>query len=179
MPYFCVPQNDKILGLWDTVADRLFKIRHCMNIEGVVRQLPLFEPPIDPALLVKAKAAGLDIGGVLADLHAPPPLHRFPVIYQRALDFAGFVAGLGGQLLVGERFDVGVCHGYDSFSVGCWRTWVRPPCWTTSTCWTLVALAPPGSPMVAATAAFTTDVPSALTRRMAFSIFTPVPRSPG
>ncbi len=29
-----------------------------MNIEGVVRQLPLFEPPIDPALLVKAAAAG-------------------------------------------------------------------------------------------------------------------------
>ena len=47
---------------WDTVADRLFKIRHCMNIDGVVRQLPLFEPPIDPALLVKAAAAGIDIG---------------------------------------------------------------------------------------------------------------------
>ena len=52
MLYFCVPPNDKLLGYWDTVADRLFKIRHCMNIEGVVRQLPLFEPPIDPALLV-------------------------------------------------------------------------------------------------------------------------------
>ena len=25
-----------------------------MNIEGQVRQLPLFEPPIDPALLVRA-----------------------------------------------------------------------------------------------------------------------------
>ena len=43
--YFCIPQNDKLLGYWDTVADRLFKIRHCMNIEGIVRQLPLFEPP--------------------------------------------------------------------------------------------------------------------------------------
>ena len=51
--YFCIPRNDKLLGYWDTVADRLFKIRHCMNIEGVVRQLPLFEPPIDPALLVQ------------------------------------------------------------------------------------------------------------------------------
>ena len=30
-----------------------------MNIEGVVRQLPLFEPPIDPALLVAAGAAGV------------------------------------------------------------------------------------------------------------------------
>ncbi|HMB28853.1 MAG TPA: toxin, partial [Blastocatellia bacterium] len=30
--YFCVPENDKLLGYWSTVADRLFKIRHCMNI---------------------------------------------------------------------------------------------------------------------------------------------------
>ncbi len=33
-----------------------------MNLAGVVRQLPLFEPPIDPALLVKAAAAGIDLG---------------------------------------------------------------------------------------------------------------------
>ena len=32
--YFCIPRNDKLLGYWDTVADRLFKIRHCMNIRG-------------------------------------------------------------------------------------------------------------------------------------------------
>ena len=47
-----------MLGYWDTVADRLYKIRHCMNIEGVVRQLALFEPPIDPGALVKAVAGG-------------------------------------------------------------------------------------------------------------------------
>jgi hypothetical protein len=37
MPYFCIPQNDKMLGYWDTVADRLYNIRHCMNIKGVRR----------------------------------------------------------------------------------------------------------------------------------------------
>lgn len=26
--YFCIPQNDKLLGYWDLVADRLFKNRH-------------------------------------------------------------------------------------------------------------------------------------------------------
>ena len=46
--YFCVPRNDKLLGYWDTVADRLFKIRNSLNIQGVFRQLALFEPPIDP-----------------------------------------------------------------------------------------------------------------------------------
>ena len=52
--YFCLPPNDKLLAYWDTVADRLFKVRHCMNLEGVLRQLALFDPPIDPALLVAA-----------------------------------------------------------------------------------------------------------------------------
>src|SRR5262245_32173431 len=32
--YFCVPRNDKLLGYWDTVADRLFKIRNSLNIQG-------------------------------------------------------------------------------------------------------------------------------------------------
>src|SRR5262249_40683896 len=44
--YFCVPPNEKLPELWDTVDDRLFKIRHCQNIEGVRRELPFFEPPI-------------------------------------------------------------------------------------------------------------------------------------
>jgi hypothetical protein len=97
--YFCVPHNESLLKLWDLVEDRLFKLRHCMNIEGVVRELPLFEPPIDPALLVRARAAGLDLNSVLADLHAPPPLHRYSILMQRAMDFAGYVMGLGQSLL--------------------------------------------------------------------------------
>ncbi|MCY7392548.1 MAG: hypothetical protein LH647_14000, partial [Leptolyngbyaceae cyanobacterium CAN_BIN12] len=84
MLYFCIPHNDKMLGYWDTVADRLYKIRHCMNIEGVVRQLALFEPPIDPGALVKAIAGGLDISSALADLNAPLPLYRFNVLLQKA-----------------------------------------------------------------------------------------------
>ena len=97
--YFCVPPNDKLLGYWDTVADRLFKIRHCMNIEGVVRQLPLFEPPIDPALLVRASAAGVDLSSVLSDLSAPLPHYRFQVMSQKAVELCGDVRALGGALL--------------------------------------------------------------------------------
>lgn len=97
--YFCIPNNDKLLTLWDTVADRLFKIRHCMNIEGVVRQLPLFEPPIDPALLVKATAAGLDISAALAEVNAPLPLYRFTFMIQRALEICSEVKSLGAAML--------------------------------------------------------------------------------
>ncbi len=97
--YFCIPHNEKMLGYWDTVADRLFKIRHCMNIEGVVRQLALFEPPIDPAALVKAVAGGLDIGAALADLNAPLPLYRFNVLVQLANQVCNDVKALGSALL--------------------------------------------------------------------------------
>ena len=99
MLYFCIPQNDKLLGYWDTVADRLYKIRHCMNIEGVVRQLALFEPPIDPAALVKAVAGGMDLNSALADLNAPLPLYRFNVLLQKANEVCNDVKALGNALL--------------------------------------------------------------------------------
>jgi hypothetical protein len=99
MLYFGIPQNDKLLGYWDTVADRLYKIRHCMNLEGVVRQLALFEPPIDPGALVKAVAAGVDISSALADLNAPLPLYRFNVLLQKANEVCNDVKALGSALL--------------------------------------------------------------------------------
>ena len=99
MLYFCMPHNDKLLTYWDTVADRLYKIRHCMNIEGVVRQLALFEPPIDPGALVKAVAGGIDISSALADLNAPLPLYRFNVLLQKANEVCNDVKALGSALL--------------------------------------------------------------------------------
>jgi hypothetical protein len=99
MLYYCIPHNEKMLAYWDTVADRLYKIRHCMNIEGVVRQLALFEPPIDPGALVKAVAGGVDIGAALADLNAPLPLYRFNVLVQKANEVCGDVKALGAALL--------------------------------------------------------------------------------
>src|SRR5690606_7704606 len=96
---FCLPYNDRMLKYWDTVADRLFKIRHCLNIDCVFRLLPIYEPPIDPALLVRAAAAGLDIGAVLSDLSAPRPQYRFGTLLQKASELASLVQGLGNQLL--------------------------------------------------------------------------------
>ncbi len=96
---FCVPANDNLLSYWDTLDDRLFKIRHCRNIDGIERQLPLFEPPIDPGLLVRATAAGLDIGTILADLSAPMPSYRFAAMLQKSVELCGEVRALGGALL--------------------------------------------------------------------------------
>ncbi len=97
--YFCIPNNAELLEYWNKVEDRLFKIRNCMNIKGVVRQLPLFQPPIDPALLVRAAAAGLDLGSVLNDLYAPSPHYRFQVMLQKATELCAEVKSLGASLL--------------------------------------------------------------------------------
>jgi hypothetical protein len=97
--YFCIPRNAKLLGYWDTVADRLYKIRNCMNIEGVVRQLALFEPPLDPGLLVKAAAAGIDIGSMAGGLNQPISPVRSLFLIQKALELCAEVRGLGNALL--------------------------------------------------------------------------------
>lgn len=97
--YFCIPRNDKMLSYWDTVADRLFKIRHCMNIEGIVRPLALFDPPIDPGMLVKAAAAGIDISSIVSGLNQPIGPIRCIILIQKALELCNEVRGLGSSLL--------------------------------------------------------------------------------
>gem|GEM_PF-3915429 len=98
--YFCIPQNAKVLQLWDTVADRLWKVRHCQNIEGVERPLALLDPPIDPELLIRARLAGVDIADVLADLYAPSPAYRYSFLLKKALEFCAELKSLGAALLV-------------------------------------------------------------------------------
>ncbi len=97
--YFCIPPNSKLLSYWDIVADRLFKLRNCLNIEGIRRELPLFEPPIDPGLLAKAVAHGVDISTAISNLLAPLPHYRFLIHLGIAKDFAAQVQGLGNALL--------------------------------------------------------------------------------
>lgn len=106
LQYFCIPGNPKLTSYWALVEDRLFKLRHCMNIDGVVRQLPLFEPPIDPALLVRARAQGLSISSVLFNMNTPSPNYRFRTILQKAMEYCGEVKNLGERLLsIIERLD--------------------------------------------------------------------------
>ncbi|HXU07290.1 MAG TPA: hypothetical protein VN903_40340, partial [Polyangia bacterium] len=96
---FQIPRNERLDSFWDTVQDRLFKIRNSLNIEGVKRTLALFEPPINPALLVAAAAAGLDIGSVVAQLNTPLPHYRFSVWMQRAIDLANELKSFGAEFL--------------------------------------------------------------------------------
>ncbi len=97
--FFCIPQNDTLLAYWDTVADRLFKIHNSLNIQGVFQKLPLFDPPIDPALLVRAAAEGLDVNAIVNGLNQPLPLVRFQLLVSKAAEICQEVKSLGGNLL--------------------------------------------------------------------------------
>jgi hypothetical protein len=106
--YFKIPPNETLLGYWTTVADRLNKLRHCQNIAGAPLELALFDAPIDPGLLVRAQAAGVDLSSVLSDLGATLPNYRFTALYPQALDFVNAVRAYGTSLQAAlEKSDAG------------------------------------------------------------------------
>lgn len=97
--YFCVPHNDELLKYWDALADRLAKLRSCRDIEGVRRTLSLYGRRIDPGLLVRATAMGLDIDVLLGYLSAPLPRFRFGALLQRARGACDRAQAFGQALL--------------------------------------------------------------------------------
>lgn len=98
-PVFCVPQNKDLADLWARVQDRLYKIRHCLDINGERRDLALFAPEIDPRLLVRARAEGLSIEDVLGAGSGNLPPYRFLYLIEKARQYAASVQSFGGQLL--------------------------------------------------------------------------------
>ncbi|HZB29592.1 MAG TPA: hemopexin repeat-containing protein, partial [Streptosporangiaceae bacterium] len=118
-PYFYVPGNDVLLEYWTRVEDRLTKIRASLDIMGISRPLPRFDPPADVMALVRGAAAGLSTEQVVAAMAAPLWPYRFDVVHQRAKDLADRVRQVGAQLLDAiERHDgerlLSMRHGHDA-----------------------------------------------------------------
>jgi hypothetical protein len=97
--YFGIPNNPNLTALGGKIDDRLLKIRSCENIEGIFQQVPLFEPAIDPALLVQAAAQGLSLSSILSDMNSPMPNYRFYYLLQKALELCGELKALGNAFL--------------------------------------------------------------------------------
>jgi hypothetical protein len=97
--YFCIPENQEFVAYWDRVEDRLYKIRHCMDIHGVVRELALFEPPLDVRALVRAAATGNLAASVVSSTAQPIPNFRCSVMIEKAKALTASLMGLGGSLL--------------------------------------------------------------------------------
>jgi len=97
-PYFYVPENSQVLDYWERIDDRLYKIRHCLNIMGVSQPLPLFQPPVDPMALVNAVAGGGGISAALAGMNITIPHYRFRFMLAKAQELTAKLKQLGGDL---------------------------------------------------------------------------------
>ena len=92
---FCIPPNDQLLAYWGTVSQRLYNIRHCLNLQGVAQPLPLYAPPLNPLQLIAEKAGGATPSGA-----APAgPVYRFSTYLQRAVELTNDVRAYGAQIL--------------------------------------------------------------------------------
>ena len=78
-----------------------------MNISGIRRSLALFQPPIDPMFLVRARASGLSMEDLLALIAPSLSPYRFEYLIEKAKQFTQTVQGFGNALLSAmEKKDV-------------------------------------------------------------------------
>lgn len=97
--YFFIPENDLFLDYWDKVEDRLYKIRQSQNILGIKQPLPLFQPPIDPAALVRAASAGGGISAAVANVSIAVPHYRFSFMLNHVKGLIAQLNHFGDALL--------------------------------------------------------------------------------
>ncbi len=97
--YFGLPDNEQFIGYWDKVRQALYNIRHGLNIDGVRQQLPLFQPPLNPADLVQQIGSGANLSQALSNQRTQIPYYRFEVIIQKAKALTQTVVQFGQSLL--------------------------------------------------------------------------------
>lgn len=101
---FLPQQNEKLAGYWQTLAQRLYNLRHNLSIDGSPLSLSVYAKPADPAALLSAAVIGSQAG---SDLPAAiMPSYRFPVMLESARNMVGQLTQFGSTLLsISERQD--------------------------------------------------------------------------
>jgi hypothetical protein len=92
---FCIPPNDQLLAYWEKVRQRLYNIRHCLNLQGVAQPLPLYAAPINPLQLIEGQQSGASASATTPGA----PLYRFAIYLQKAIEIANDVRGYGASIL--------------------------------------------------------------------------------
>ncbi|KNC93808.1 neuraminidase-like domain-containing protein [Trabulsiella odontotermitis] len=102
---FYPQQNEKLTGYWQTLAQRLYNLRHNLSIDGQPLSLPLYATPADPASLLSAAVLASEGGGDLPSV-TDIPLFRFPVLLETARATLNQLMQFGNQILtLTERQD--------------------------------------------------------------------------
>ncbi|KAF3916789.1 hypothetical protein ABW20_dc0108324 [Dactylellina cionopaga] len=105
--YFGIATNPQIFALKERIDDRLFKIRNGLDINGNVRTLALYDPPLDPGQLIRDRLSGDGSGSQLfKDVSGPMPNYRFLWLLQKAFEMCNELKGaLDSLLSVKEKKD--------------------------------------------------------------------------
>ncbi|MGK9086242.1 hypothetical protein KXR64_20945 [Brucella intermedia] len=101
---FLPQRNEKLDGYWQTLAQRLFNLRHNLSINGTALPTAVYAPPEEPSVLLsRASATG---SGTLALPASNMPHYRFPVILESARTMVSQLNQIGNTLLgLRERQD--------------------------------------------------------------------------
>lgn len=100
-----LPQlNEKLQAYWQTLAQRLYNLRHNLSIDGQPLSLPVYATPANPSALLSA-AVSASQGGA----NFPPavmPMYRFAIILENAKAAVAQLTQFGNTLLsITERQD--------------------------------------------------------------------------
>jgi hypothetical protein len=95
---YCVPANPvlRALRLWAELD--LFKLRNCMNIAGVERELEPYAAPADTETGLPTIGAGGQLTLPGARAHRPTP-YRYPTLIERAQDLVRMAAQVESSML--------------------------------------------------------------------------------
>lgn len=98
-PYLRRPFNPELVQRWDRAENRLYNLRHNLDIAGNVLNLPLFATPLDPRALLAAWGQGVS-GAALNRLLSPQiPHYRFNFMFALAQNALDGVIQFGATLL--------------------------------------------------------------------------------
>ncbi|KAK4161606.1 hypothetical protein QBC43DRAFT_357472 [Cladorrhinum sp. PSN259] len=101
--YFGVQSNQAFSDLRALIDDRLFKIRNSLDINGNLRTLSLWDPPLNVGDLVNAAAAAsatkTDMALIISGFPSALPRTRFLYLIQKALELCAELKGTSSLLL--------------------------------------------------------------------------------
>ncbi len=101
---FLPQQNEVLKGYWQTLAQRLYNLRHNLSIDGLPLSLSVYATPAEPSALLSAAVNSAQ--GAAALPAAVMPLYRFPVMLESARGMVSLLTGFGNTLLgITERQD--------------------------------------------------------------------------
>lgn len=96
--YFKIPSDPNVAARWDTVNDRLEKLRQNLDINGNPRTIPQFSPVSNPLELARTRGTAGSLGS------ARPPVtgdnwYRYPALFGYAREFATELISFSSRLL--------------------------------------------------------------------------------